>query len=230
MDVKAMGQSHSQYQGAAISGNKLKEKHSVYKTVKRCFDVIISIAALIVLAPLFLITAIAIKAEDRGPVIHRRYCIGKGNTTYIMYKFRSMQVDADNLEAIFTPEQLEEYKKECKLKDDPRITKVGKIIRRFSIDELPQLITVLQGNMSLIGPRPIVGFEAEYYGNDLDTVLNVSPGLTGYWQVNGRSEATYESGKRQELELYYARNQSMKLDIEIFFKTIITVIGGKGAQ
>lgn len=139
-------------------------------------------------------------------------------------------MDADNLEAIFTPEQLEEYKKECKLKDDPRITKVGKIIRRFSIDELPQLITVLQGNMSLIGPRPIVGFEAEYYGNDLDTVLNVSPGLTGYWQVNGRSEATYESGKRQELELYYARNQSMKLDIEIFFKTIITVIGGKGAQ
>ena len=141
-----------------------------------------------------------------------------------------MKVNADDLEKMFTPEQLEEYKKECKLENDPRITKVGKIIRRFSIDELPQLITVLQGNMSLIGPRPIVDLEAEYYGDDLDAVLNVTPGLTGYWQVNGRSDATYESGRRQELELFYVRNQSVKLDIEIFFKTIITVLGGRGAR
>lgn len=230
MDVKIAEQDRNQYAGAGIPCGGIRENISIYKTVKRCFDVAVSIAVLILLAPLFLVTALAVKAEDGGPVIHRRYCVGKGNTTYIMYKFRSMRVNADDLEKMLTPEQLEEYKKECKLKDDPRITKVGKIIRRFSIDELPQLITVLQGNMSLIGPRPIVDFETKYYGNDLDTVLNVLPGLTGYWQVNGRSEATYESGKRQKLELYYAKNQSMKLDIEIFFKTIFTVIGGKGAQ
>lgn len=230
MDIKAIGQNYSQYNNRTVPSGKLKKNHSIYKTVKRCFDVVMSLIALIVLAPLFLIIAIAIKAEDGGPVIHKRYCIGKGNTAYIMYKFRSMQTNADNLEEILTPEQLAEYKKECKLKDDPRITKVGKIIRRFSIDELPQLITILQGNMSLIGPRPIVDFEAEYYGSDLDIVLNVPPGLTGYWQVNGRSDTTYESGKRQEMELYYAKNQSFKMDIEIFFRTIVTVIGGKGAR
>ena len=211
-----------------ISG--CKGRKSIYKAGKRCFDVIISLLALIIFSPVFLITAIAIKIEDHGPVIHKRYCVGKGNSTYVMYKFRSMKVNADYLEKMFTQEQLEEYKKECKLENDPRITKVGKIIRRFSIDELPQLITVLQGNMSLIGPRPIVDLEAEYYGDDLDAVLNVTPGLTGYWQVNGRSDATYESGRRQELELFYVRNQSVKLDIEIFFKTIITVLGGRGAR
>lgn len=207
-----------------------QQKSLAYKFVKRLFDILLSGIALVCLSPVFLVTAIAIKLEDGGPVIHKRYCVGKGNSTYVMYKFRSMKVNADDLEKMLTSEQLEEYKKECKLINDPRITKVGKIIRRLSIDELPQLVSILQGNMSLIGPRPIVGLETEYYGNNLDTVLNVTPGLTGYWQVNGRSDATYESGRRQELELYYARNQSVKLDIEIFFKTIITVLGGKGAR
>lgn len=207
-----------------------QQKSLMYKFVKRLSDILLSGIALVCLSPVFLVTAIAIKLEDGGPVIYKRYCVGKGNSTYVMYKFRSMKVNADDLEEMLTSEQLEEYKKECKLVNDPRITKVGKVIRRLSIDELPQLVSILQGNMSLIGPRPIVGLETEYYGNNLDTILNVMPGLTGYWQVNGRSDATYESGRRQELELYYAQNQSVKLDIEIFFKTIVTVLGGRGAR
>lgn len=227
MDVKIAEQ--KQYIGRGKAGS-LKVTHNAYKIIKRYFDVVLSVTALILLSPLLLITAAAIKIEDGGPVIHKRFCIGKGNTTYIMYKFRSMKVNADNLEEMLTPQQLKEYKKECKLKDDPRITKVGKVIRRFSIDELPQLVSVLQGNMSLIGPRPIVELEAGYYGKDLETVLKATPGITGYWQVNGRSDATYESGRRQELELFYVKNQSAKLDMEIFIRTIIAVLGGKGAR
>lgn len=201
-----------------------------YKFVKRIFDVILSAAALIALSPVFLAAAIAIKAEDGGPVIHKRYCVGKNGRQYIMYKFRSMRTDADNLEKLLTPEQLEEYRNECKITDDPRITKVGKIIRRFSIDELPQLITILKGDMSLIGPRPMVEFEKEFYGDDAERVLEATPGLTGYWQVNGRSNATYESGNRQKLELYYVEHQGMRLDAEILFKTVKTVLVGEGAR
>ncbi len=201
-----------------------------YKAVKRTFDIVLSFFAMIVLSPVFLVTAIAIKMDDGGPVIHRRYCIGKGNRKYIMYKFRSMKTNADDLEKLLTPEQLEEYRRECKVKDDPRITRVGKVIRRFSIDELPQLLTILKGEMSIIGPRPIVDFETEFYGKDIAKVLEAKPGLTGYWQVNGRSNATYESGKRQSLELYYVEHQSIKLDMEILFKTIKVVFRGEGAR
>lgn len=204
-------------------------KKFFYKSVKRSFDVMTSFCGLILLAPVFLVTAIAIKLEDGGPVIHRRYCVGKKGT-YIMYKFRSMRIDADDIEKLLSKEQLEEYRKECKVKNDPRITKVGKIIRRYSIDELPQLISVLKGDMSLVGPRPIVDFETFYYGKLLDVVLSATPGMTGYWQVNGRSDVTYESGERQKLELYYATHQSIKLDLEILLKTIKIVIIGEGAR
>lgn len=205
-------------------------KRTGYRIVKRVLDILCSIAALVVLSPVFLITAIAIKLDDGGPVIHKRYCVGKGNKEYIMYKFRSMRVDADNLVKTLTPDQLEEYQKECKLENDPRITRVGKFIRRLSIDELPQLLTILKGDMSLVGPRPMVEFETEFYENKLQKVLSAKPGLTGYWQVNGRSEATYESGKRQELELYYAEHQSLWLDVKILIKTIWVVIAGRGVR
>lgn len=227
MEVQVWERKHSACQ--ADKNIRIADRKN-YLLVKRMADVICSSIGLMVLSPLFLAVAFAIYAEDRGPVIHRRYCVGRDGKEYIMYKFRSMKVNADDLEKMLTPEQLEEYKKECKLTDDPRITKVGKIIRRFSIDELPQLVTILQGNMSLIGPRPMVKFETEFYGDDLEKVLSVTPGLTGYWQVNGRSDATYESGKRQELELYYVEHQSLKLDIQIFFQTIMVVLGGRGAR
>lgn len=141
-----------------------------------------------------------------------------------------MKVDADDIEKVLTPEQIAEYRKECKLVNDPRITRVGRIIRRFSIDELPQLFCVLKGDMSLVGPRPMVAFETTFWGNNLGRVLEVTPGITGYRQVNGRSDATYESGKRQKLEMYYVENRSLKLDIQILFATVKAVFGGRGAR
>lgn len=212
----------------SIRLNMVKTK--AYKVTKRIFDIVFSIIALVLFSPLLLITAAAIKAEDGGPVIYKRYCVGKNYRHYIMYKFRSMRVDADNLEELLTPEQLEEYRNECKINNDPRITKVGRMIRRFSIDELPQLVSILKGDMSIIGPRPIVEFETKFYGKDIEKVLEVMPGLTGYWQVNGRSNATYESGRRQKLELYYVEHQSIKLDAEILCKTVKTVFAGEGAR
>lgn len=207
-----------------------KKKKRIYKLVKRCADVALSLIALAVLSPVFLITAIAVKLEDGGPVIYKRYCVGAGRKQYVMYKFRSMQTDADDLEKLLSPEQLKEYEKECKLADDPRITKTGKFIRRFSIDELPQLWSVLKGDMSLVGPRPIVEFETSFWDKDIDELLAVTPGITGYWQTHGRADATYESGKRQELEMYYVNHRSLKLDIQILFGTVKAVFGGRGAR
>lgn len=208
----------------------VREKSPAYFFIKRVFDVVASLIGIAVLSPIFLITAVAIKLEDGGPVIHKRYCVGAGDRHYIMYKFRSMKVNADDVEKLFTPVQLAEYKKECKLVNDPRITKVGKVIRRFSIDELPQLVSVLKGDMTLIGPRPIVDFEKEFWGANINKVLDVTPGITGYWQINGRSDATYESGKRQELELYYVEHQCLALDMQILIGTVKAVFGGRGAR
>ena len=201
-----------------------------YLAIKRVFDALCSALALAVLSPILLLVAILIKREDGGPVIHTRLCVGDGECTYKMYKFRTMVPDAGNFEKYFTPEQLKTYLSECKLDDDPRITRIGKILRRFSIDELPQLVTVLKGDMSLIGPRPMVAEEQDHFGNRVGEILAVKPGITGYWQVNGRSDCTYESGKRQEMELYYATHCSLWLDIKILFKTVAVVLKGKGAK
>lgn len=144
-----------------------------------------------------------------------------------MYKFRTMYQNAEKMIKDFTPEQMKEYKENFKLKDDPRITKVGKFLRKTSLDELPQLINIIKGDLSIIGPRPIVDAELEKYGNNKEKFLSITPGLTGYWQANGRSDTTYE--QRMEMELYYVENKSFKLDIQIFFKTIISVLKKEGA-
>lgn len=140
-------------------------------------------------------------------------------------------MDADNLNRWLTPDQIEEYKAECKLENDPRITGIGRFRRKTSIDELPQLISVLRNDMSLIGPRPVVASERHHYSDEeFDLLLTAKPGITGYWQVNGRSDSTYESGKRQELELYYAEHRSLFLDMKILFMTVAVVLKGKGAK
>lgn len=204
-------------------------KEWAYLSFKRSFDIVGSALAIAVLSPLFLAVAAAIKAEDGGPVIYTRICVGKHGKTYRMYKFRSMKVSADNLEKWLTPEQIEEYRKEIKLKNDPRITKVGSLIRKTSIDELAQLFSILQGSMSFVGPRPLVREELEYFGDDIDAILSVKPGLTGYWQVNGRSDCTYESGERQKMELHYVMHRSLWMDLKILLRTVKTVCCGKGA-
>lgn len=216
--------------GQASSRNEKGEAYVLfYRTIKRAFDFICAGMALLVLSPVLLIVAVAIKSEDGGPVIHRRQCVGRGQRTYRMYKFRTMVPDADQLEKYLTPEQIIQYKKETKLDDDPRITRIGKFLRKSSIDELPQLINIVKGDMSLVGPRPLTRDELIHFGEYAGLVLSTPPGLTGYWQVNGRSDSTYESGKRQELELYYVRNCSLLMDIKILFKTVTVVVRGRGA-
>ena len=141
-----------------------------------------------------------------------------------------MRVDAGDLKKLLTPEQLEQYQREFKIDNDPRITKVGEFIRKTSLDELPQLFNILKGDISIVGPRPIVEEETKIYGKDIVKFLSVVPGLTGYWQAYARNNATYESGERQEMEMYYVDNRSLWLDIKIFFKTFSSVLKKEGAQ
>lgn len=210
---------------------RIQETKMIYMAVKRLFDVTVSLLGLLATFPVTLAVAAAIKFCDGGPVIHERICLGKNGRTYKMFKFRTMVMDADNLERWLTPQQIEEYKAECKLDNDPRITKVGKFLRKTSIDELPQLVSVLRNDMSLIGPRPVVVSERHHYSEEeFQLLLTAKPGITGYWQVNGRSDCTYESGDRQKLELYYAEHRSLILDIKILFMTVGVVLKGNGAK
>ena len=139
-----------------------------------------------------------------------------------------MVENAEDLIQSFTPEQMKEYKENYKLTDDPRITKTGKFLRKTSLDELPQLINIIKGELSIIGPRPVVQEELEKYGANAEKFLSVTPGLTGYWAANGRSCTTYE--ERMDMELYYVDNLSLKLDLKVFFKTIEAVIKREGAM
>jgi len=203
---------------------------TVYELTKRIFDIVCSAVALVILSPLFLVVGLLIKAEDGGPVIHTRICLGKDSRKYKMYKFRSMKLGADHLEKWFSPEQMEQYKREVKVLNDPRITKCGAVLRKLSIDELPQLVCILKSDMSMVGPRPMTERESEHFGSQKEKILSVKPGLTGYWQVNGRSDCTYESGRRQQLEAYYVAHRSAWMDAKIFLKTFKVVIFGRGAR
>ena len=199
-----------------------------YKIVKRTADVMLSSIAMVTLLPVFAVIALAIKLESKGPVFFKHTRIGKDGKIIKLYKFRSMVDNAEDLIKKFTPEQMKEYQENYKLKDDPRITKVGKFLRKTSLDELPQLINIIKGDLSIIGPRPVVSEELKKYGVNTEKFLSVTPGLTGYWAANGRSDITYE--ERMKMELYYVDNISFKLDIQIFFKTIISVIKKEGAM
>lgn len=199
-----------------------------YQITKRTADVLISLIGLIFLSPLFIIISIAVKLDSKGPAffVHKR--IGKDGKIINVYKFRTMVDNAEGLIREFTPEQLKKFNENFKLEDDPRITKIGKFLRKTSLDELPQLLNILKGDLSIIGPRPIVSNELERYGENKEKFLSVTPGLTGYWAANGRSCTTYE--ERMQMELYYVDNISLKTDIEIFFKTIILVLKREGAM
>lgn len=196
----------------------------VYRVLKRTGDIILSGISLIVLLPLFILISIAIRFEDGSDsAIYKCVRLGKNGKEFMMYKFRSMRKGADNIENMLTPEQLNKFKKEYKLDNDPRITRVGKFLRKTSLDELPQLLNILRGELSMVGPRPVVMEESYKYGKDRDKFLSVTPGLTGYWQAYARNNADYESGKRQEMELYYIENCSMWLDLKIIAKTFEAV-------
>ena len=206
---------------------ELLGKNIPYKIVKRTTDVALSTIAMIALMPLFLIISLAIKLESKGPVFFKHTRVGKDGKTIQIYKFRSMVDNAEDLIKKFTPEQMKEYKENYKLKNDPRITKVGKFLRRTSLDELPQLINIMKGDLSIIGPRPVVADELKKYGVNIEKFLSVTPGLTGYWADNGRSCTSYE--QRMQMELFYIDNISLKMDAKVFFETIGAVAKRKWA-
>ena len=209
--------------------HKIHKQSSVYRVIKRTFDILFSFMLLILLLPILLMISFVIAIFDRnGAVIYSHDRIGLHGVLFKMYKFRSMR-EGVNLEDVVSEEELENYYKEYKLQNDPRVTRIGGFLRKTSLDELPQLINILKGNMSFIGPRPVTYEETLFYGENRDELLSVKPGLTGYWQAYARNSVSYGNGKRQEMELYYVRNQSLRLDIKIFFKTIETVLLRKNA-
>jgi exopolysaccharide biosynthesis polyprenyl glycosylphosphotransferase len=196
------------------------------RILKRILDVMAALAALILGAPLFLLLALAIKLDTHGPVIYRRRVMGLNNTQFDAFKFRTMLINGDEILKAY-PEMQAELEENYKLKDDPRITRVGAFLRKFSLDELPQFYNILRGEMSLVGPRMISPPEVKKYGKWALNLLTVRPGLTGLWQVSGRSEIGYE--ERVRLDMFYIRNYSLWLDLQLILRTIPAVLLKKGA-
>ena len=210
--------------------NHNKVGYIFYLFVKRLLDIVLSLAGIVILLPVYIVLTLLVMLDDGGNPFYSHARLGKDGERIHIYKFRSMRQDAGNLEKLLTPEQLEQYHREFKVDNDPRITKIGEFMRRTSLDELPQLLNILMGTLSIVGPRPIVEEETEHYGKDIAKFLSVKPGLTGYWQAYARNDAIYETGERQMMEMYYIDHQNLWTDIKIFFKTFGTVISGKGAQ
>lgn len=200
----------------------------LYLFLKRFLDIIGALSGLILLSPIMIIVAIAIKIEDpKGKVIFGHMRVGKDGKMFPCLKFRSMFANAEEMKKNFTDEQKREYAETFKLKDDPRITKVGNFIRKTSLDELPQLFNILKGDMTIVGPRPIVTDELDFYGEYEDYYKAVKPGLTGLWQVSGRSDTTYD--ERVALDMEYVTTRNTFKDLYIIFMTAIKVLKREGA-
>ena len=197
-------------------------RKKVYLAIKRLIDIIGSLIGIILLSPIYIIIAILIKFDSPGKIVFGHTRKGKGGKDIKVYKFRTMYSNANEIFESFTSEQKEEYYKNFKLDNDPRVTKLGGFLRKTSLDELPQLF-----NMTIIGPRPIVEKEISKYGDKAEKLFSVVPGLAGYWQANGRSDTTYE--ERVEMDMYYIDNMSFYLDVKILFQTAISVLKGEGA-
>lgn len=215
---------------ATVQSISLKE--FFYLVIKRTFDIICGLIGVLILIPIsIIIKIIYICNKDFSPIFFTQNRIGKNGKEFKFYKYRSMVANADEVLFRMLKEDKEiakEYKKNKKLKNDPRITKVGELLRKTSLDELPQLINVLKGDMSIIGNRPYLPREKEDMGEYYDDIVKTKPGITGYWQVSGRSDLSFK--KRLELEQFYSNQISLKLDIKIFFKTFQVVFLKKGAK
>lgn len=202
-------------------------KRYIYRISKRIFDFIASLLGLIILSPLFLVVAIAIKIEDpRGPVFYSQIRLGKKQEPFKMYKFRSMIVDADkHLKELLDANEVDGAM--FKMRKDPRVTMVGQFIRKYSIDELPQLVNVLLGNMSLVGPRPPLPREVAEYTDYDKQRLTVKPGCTGLWQVSGRNDVGFH--EMVELDLKYIKKRGLKFDLYVLLRTIVIFVKPNGA-
>ena len=196
--------------------------------MKRAFDIVFSACATIVgLIPVALL-CLVIRLESPGYPIYLQERVGYRGKPLRILKLRTMVADSDDVEKHLSPEQLAQWRSERKVEDDPRFTRVGRFLRRTSLDELPQFLNVLAGSMSILGPRPVVADELPAYGTDVDAFLSMKPGITGWWQVQARNDATYEDGSRHQLELYYVRNANLKLDVVGFLETFKSIINKTG--
>ncbi|HID61757.1 MAG TPA: sugar transferase [Anaerolineae bacterium] len=209
-----------------VSLNKLRIT-GIDAFLKGALDYVAAAVGLILLLPFLLLIALLVKLDSPGPVLYKRRVLGAGGQTFEAFKFRTMRVDGDEYLRQHHPELVEELERNGKLKDDPRVTRLGKFLRKASIDELPQLINVLKGQMSLVGPRMISPPEWAKFGKWKHNLLTVKPGITGLWQVSGRSELSYED--RVRLDMHYVRNYTIWLDMRILFNTFGAVLRGSGA-
>ncbi len=202
----------------------------MFKFLKRFFDFFLSFFGLIILFPLLLLIVVLIKLSSKGPAIYSHERYGLNGKTFPALKFRSMVIDADKVLKVYlesNPQMNEEWIKTQKIKNDPRITFIGNFLRKTSLDELPQLLNVILGHMSLVGPRPIVKNEIEKYGEVYNLYKSVRPGITGLWQISGRNNTTYE--ERVNFDKEYIENWSFSFDIYILFRTIKVVLFREGA-
>ncbi len=188
-----------------------------YENIKRVLDILLSIIFLVITFPIIILISIIVTIQFKHLPIYKQKRIGKKGKPFYIYKFQTMVDDSNKIFDNFSNELKTKYYKNYKLENDPRVTKIGSILRKFSLDELPQLINVLKGEMSLVGPRPVVKEELKKYGKNIDKLLSVTPGMTGFWQVNGHNNLTYN--KRIKLDMFYIDNISFKLDVLIIMKT-----------
>ena len=206
---------------------------NMYKGMKRLIDILGSLTALIFFAPYFIVVPILIKLESPGPVLFRQERVGKDGHSFVFLKFRTMKVNYEwqKLEKALKADVVYEtgrvkWESIFKMKNDPRITRVGRFLRKTSLDELPQFINVLKGDMSLVGPRPPLRYELENYGEWHKERLKCKPGITGLWQVSAGRELTFD--EMVSLDIKYIQNQSLWVDIKILFKTVWVVLSGRG--
>lgn len=209
----------------ATECRRLDRRPPTYRLAKRVFDVAFSAFVITVGVVPCLLLAAAIALDTKGSPLYSQVRAGRNGLPFRLYKFRSMVADADNVEKYLTEEQLAAWKRERKVCDDPRVTRLGRFIRKTSLDELPQFINVLLGNISVIGPRPITYDELAEFGNDVALLLSVEPGITGAWQCGPRNEASFDNGRRQAIELSYVRDACVRLDATIFFSTFRAMFG-----
>lgn len=198
--------------------------------IKRTFDLTAAIIALILLAPLFLMIGALVKASDGGSILYGHKRIGRNGETFRCLKFRTMVENGDEVlqrHLRADPQALEEWTATRKLQNDPRVTRVGQVLRKLSLDELPQIMNIVRGEMSVVGPRPVVSEELDYYGPAAEFYLASRPGLTGLWQVSGRNDVSYAA--RVAFDTHYVQNWSLATDLAIIIKTVPAVVASRGS-
>ncbi|MCB0825403.1 MAG: sugar transferase [Armatimonadetes bacterium] len=221
-------QAQIQEQSETKEPNQRKPRYEdrSYKVMKRIFDIVLASVGLLVLFPVYLIIAILVMVDNGFPIFFKHERVGQHNSRFYVFKFRSMRRDAEKI-LHENPELLKQYKEGFKITDDPRLLRIGKFIRETSLDELPQLLNVVRGEMSLVGPRPIIEMEIDRY-NGIETYFRMKPGCAGIWQCSGRSEVDYET--RLAMNQQYYETASIRRDIVILAKTVWSVLKREGAM